>query len=855
MPSQIEQALRAGVLTREAGQADDIKNKASERAKQLVMGNLRGTDKGIASQIAAHSDAIGLAMVVISVGIAAISSVVNGTKDRAHRSRMDYETHRLTTTESIRVLKDKEESQRSRYEKTIIGFLKASQVDPAVSLKEYLGYEEAILAEDKTATVYTILPYCLMSEGIEKRITGDSKLEHARTNITLFISSEFPSDIARIDTDFQMDSKAKSFFSAAVEGDGYLDDRRIPRFIMIALANLLWHLQYPVDRKTGFPLSTNRCIELCRNAKIYINKLLNTETSPYIINNPSDKYRVVSYMRTVEIEITRLYGAYRDEKIHELKIRDLKNTSHSVLRTMDQSMLMLIYRRHNPLTGKKEFDPKFANEMARRVGYLNQILQQNNTLLAYFKPYQAVAKRLLINPIPLTVVDVLIIFSTLSSTKRKQLLSDINQQQVSTAFECIETLTLFYDVFIKPIRQVSKEELCPSFLDHKHQQVGFLTACRLIPLTTLVIEDYQIDVNMDSMLALAEEANVTGPIMTGNEQSKAINKEAASGTSGTFTWKLSIFINSGKGKVDAIDRFPHLQYRMTQITQLIDSIADLIDNYRNILLYPKFKDFLLKCLTRVDRECHLLMENIELMDHCLSTNEGLSRSLQDIIHPMVSKLMLGLGDFTEAATSFENVITAPDFIQKQKNLLSTKLHTIREQFLALFGAGSEIEEISNDCYLAPEAPLALPLVSPEFVNANQVVALGRLIDHCYKGMSFQSRMGHKGKLLQALSNKFDENANVTEGQIKHVILELTRIVASYRPTYFFQAAYGQTRSAQVLIAAMQDPILNGVLPLNSIIFDKPKGCMTMKTSDISARLKDLCQINTWREDSTLMALS
>ena len=847
MISQIELALRAGVLTQGTAGTGGIKDRALERATQLVMGNLGGSEKsGIASQLTAHADAIGLAMVCIVGGVEALASIYKGAKDSAHKARMDYELHRLTTTESVRILKGREEGRLTRHEKTIIGFLKLSQGDGGGGLKEYLGFEKSELSEDPTATIYTILPYCLMSEGIERPIAGEGKLEQARANIALFISSEFPADIAKIDIGFQLDSKAKSIFLSTIEGESYLENRRIPRFIMIALANLLWHLQYPVDRGTGFPLSTNRCIELCREAKIYINRLLNPESSPYLINNPDDKYALLSFMRTVEIELNRLYAAYREEKLHELKIKDLKNAAHSVLRMMDQSIFMLIYRRYNPLTGKKESDSKFANELACKVGYLNQVLQQNNGLLAYFRPYQHFASMLMVNAEPLTVLDVLIIFCTLSSDERKQLFKEIRAQQVSTAFECVETLELFYATFVKPIRDISKLELKPGFFETKSREIGFLTARRLIPLVTLVIEDYQIDVNMESMYTLAEAAKVSAPI-TGKQQAKAINKMAEKGA-GAYLWALSPFINLGKNGTKEIDLLPSYQYRMTQITQLLDSIAELIDNYRNFLLYKKFKDFLLECLIKVDNECRLLKERIEAADAHLIANEGMNRSLQEILHPMVAKLMAGLDDFAVAAKGFENVISSPDFIQKQRDLLSTKLNTIREQFSALFGSGRAIEEISDDCSFTASAPSTPAIIAgTTFVNANQVVALARLVERCYQGLSFQSRMGHKGALLKDLLGQFDNNTNFTELQIKQVVLELTRVVASYRQTWFFQAAYGHTRSAKVLIAAINDPNLNEVLPLASIIFDKPNGFMSLNENDIVARLKNLRQVHTWQE--------
>ena len=83
MISQIELALRAGVLTQGTAGTGGIKDRALERATQLVMGNLGGSEKsGIASQLTAHADAIGLAMVCIVGGVEALASIYKGAKIR-----------------------------------------------------------------------------------------------------------------------------------------------------------------------------------------------------------------------------------------------------------------------------------------------------------------------------------------------------------------------------------------------------------------------------------------------------------------------------------------------------------------------------------------------------------------------------------------------------------------------------------------------------------------------------------------------------------------------------------------------------------------------------------------------------
>ena len=108
------------------------------------------------------------------------------------------------------------------------------------------------------------------------------------------------------------------------------------------------------------------------------------------------------------------------------------------------------------------------------------------------------------------------------------------------------------------------------------------------------------------------------------------------------------------------------------------------------------------------------------------------------------------------------------------------------------------------------------------VDASEVMALRRVVQKCYDALSFQSKIDRKGVLLRELLETLERRRNFTKEQISHVVMELVRLTASERPSWFFQASYGQTRSAKALIAAIKDPTINRVLSLASIIFEQPK---------------------------------
>jgi hypothetical protein len=137
------------------------------------------------------------------------------------------------------------------------------------------------------------------------------------------------------------------------------------------------------------------------------------------------------------------------------------------------------------------------------------------------------------------------------------------------------------------------------------------------------------------------------------------------------------------------------------------------------------------------------------------------------------------------------------------------------------------------------------------ISVDRVIALHQLAHQCYDSLSSLSKQGHKGALLNNLLKKIDQHKpQFNEEQYKRAVLELVNITASYRPTYFFQAAYGQTRSAKVLINAIKNTRLNEVLPIASIIFNTPDIDYSKQSDEtIVDLLQSLRRDKRWSESS------
>ncbi|MCX7117168.1 MAG: hypothetical protein NTW94_04545 [Legionellales bacterium] len=868
-PSATELALRAAVnmnsrdLSSAGDHGESISGTAIQRAGGLLSAGKMGSSltPGLSSL---ETEAIMGAVAVVGLAYTAVVHVM-GVRDDV---RATYDRERESGIATFDIPRNREEKKLTKEVKVIKGIL-----DLALrrsSFATYLGVHSSVLPTSQEDTFYSVLPFYRMSESLNQPLASTRAIDRQRTAIGLFLKSALPDAIAEIDMSFQKDNELKSFFQAGFQRKNYLNDRRAPRFVMVMLANLLWNLQHPVDLETGFPLELNHCISLCRDVEAFLNQLLDPSSPPYLENIDNHENEIMCFVRKLEIYTKTLKAAYVEEQLNELNFGEIADCAHRALRIMDQSLFKLIFTVDNPLTQKQEPDGRAAETMADTISYLNLLLRENPELvnaLTLVPTWMEQPPGM--NIPPQTTLDVLILFSHLSCQERDNYLSKFEDSCISTEIQFVNALRKFDKKFIKPIKAVSKKELNATPTGSKHEAVGRLTAQRLVPLITLVVEDYKLDVDTPLTYLRAKKSleNSSLPkFISGKQQAVAINQSAMTGA-GYYQWALAPFT----GGATELDDLPKYQYRMTQVTKLIDSVGELVQNYRSFLLQKSFQNFLKECLKRVKEEIQALEKRIADTDLSLEHNERISKSLKSTLFPMTAELEGSLSAFALATANFEHVVSAPDFTDQQKQLLSSKVETISSQFSMLFGADSGLSHLVDSPQMVPitteastptEArphqpePRLTPHLSKD-VGPGQVIALRGLIQGCFNALSPQSKYGHKGLLLRELLGLIGGQVHFTETQICEVLMELIRVTASSRGTWFFQAAYGQTRSAKALMTAVKDRELNEMLPVARILFDDPQvNVMQLTEEKIHRRIMMLHDANRqWQEPSECMRVN
>jgi hypothetical protein len=555
---------------------------------------------------------------------------------------------------------------------------------------------------------------------------------------------------------------------------------------------------------------------------------------------------------------------------------------------MDKSIFELIYSRKNPHTQKMQPDPRAAEELAYMVSYLNQLLADTPDLMNCFTPLLINAEGSpFLNSPPKTVIDIIILYTHSTHEDKEKLFKPLETAS-SSIEEFICNLKSFEDKFIRPIKEVSRKELDTSVFNKKSKEVAKLTARRLIPLITLILEDYSVEVDIPITLALdgtvPKETTTSVKTYTASEQIKQINKLANS-DGGYYAWELSPFVTLNKETKNILDDLPKRQYRFTEITKLLGSVSEIVMNYRNFLQHKTFQTFLLKCLNKIKVEYVNLTLHIEKVDACLSKDKAINRNMQSILGLMTTDLGKSLEGFSTSFLNFEQVVSAPDFTEEQKQSLTNKLTSIHQQFTSLFDEDSGIlsfltpptctskstsEIKSVDAIKSDEAgkgaiPPAVsktkdlpsnvtaPKIIPSteaalLLQPKQIVALRKLINRCINELSLQSKYGEKGRLLTNLLTLIDAKNSHTQNDMEKIIKELARITLSYRPTYFFQAAYGETRSAKVLIAAIKDEKLNELINVTEVLLGRDLDDPRKETDEeIVQRLRGIRAANNWQE--------
>ena len=844
-----EWALRAAVnqfsssgSTEEPSSA--IETLAKNRASSLVIANTSSNDR--VSHINLQGDAIELAV----KGLLLAGIAISHQTEVMHEQRLEFDKERQAGIATFTVPTNKQYAKLSKEDQVIQNYLdKVNEI----SVARYFGIKSDALTEKAHVMFHSVLPFYQMSNQIMQPLASSALIDRERILTSLFFKSALPSAISNIDHDFTGDSSFKAFFESAWQKDNYLNDLRAPRLIMMSLANMLWNLQHPVD-KDGLPLSYGERIALCEEMERFINTLLNTESDPQINIISNEDINLESFVRRVEVRIKGLKKAFIDEKLHTFSVDDMISSAHHSLRIMDKSVFKLIYRREQPAKKTSIPDEHAAQEIASIVGFINEIVGLNPELLAGFTGVIDMHHRMQANVPPQTVIDILTIFLHATDKDKELIYKNLAALDMEEAGELIYQLKHLNKKYLQPIYAIAEQTLdLPHFDKHKHSKISQWASERLLPLMALIFEDYRIQVTTSASEKKAKQTAEQSHhrVYGGQQQLKNIISNAEI-EDGYYQWDLSALVTGAKGQFRLVlDQLPQKQQRLTKITELLDNLKELVSHYRSFLAYGTFQKFLIQCINEIEKEYQELGAYVIELDKERSAGSGaLSRSLKEILDPMMIQIKSSITGFEQSAELFESKVSLPEFTSEQRQLLQTKVTELQSQYQLLFEKPAELDQMV-DMLQAP-IPQTKPMQKQEpdhseenSVSNHVIVSLTQVIMNCRNGMSFWMRADHKTSMLNSLLQTLRHKPNCTKEDVSNIVKELARIVMSYRQNYFFTAEYGKTRSAKELCSSLMKYNDDVDFPLAKYLFGDSHDINLQNEQDIIIAMKSLGNKQGW----------
>ena len=629
----------------------------------------------------------GIQSVAINAGIAGIQmaySVMSmGAKEaKAMRKQFDQECEKNLATFYIN--NDKEHHEYSHEERMIKIFQNMIQ-NYCSDFVDYFGIQISQDPIEPNICYYSVLPFFLMSKNIEQHLQTHSELETTRLHISQFLKAGLP--INQYYNIYKEQTKSGWLpFIGVFTLDNYLNQFRGPRFILTALANLLWNLQYPVDPATGIPLNNIECKRICEKAQLFLNTLLAESQHLNNIKKIDNEQKLLFIaLKNIDTLIYSLGSAFNYELLHEINIREITKHMHHALKLISKKLFELITKNEDS-----------TDLLISQILILCHLFKQCPDLYTCFNDYRPDEYLdLVLNQPQETIVDILIIFCHLTPSSRKSFLNDLidNPKENYNTLGC--QLKQLNESFLVPLEKnaIANLNLGLKPLEWEKSHIYKDTASYFLPLLFLILQSHSVLIDIEPQtqelknIASNSKSNKRD-CLSKQIQIDEILKNAFKNTYPEFSdtddaleestipqtqklnyrFSLSNFLRKKNDTHHNLDEILKWQYNMFQQTTRLDAIANAIEYNRIALLRPAIQE-----------KIHFILENIratykELNDNFNSYEDELpkmSRDEKHILQPMLEGLDETLKAVNISITQIQKILVSPEFnLHVQESILS-----------------------------------------------------------------------------------------------------------------------------------------------------------------------------------------
>lgn len=758
-----------------------------------------------------QAEAIGLAVQGLAIAYHELS--MQTLKNKMKRQHFAQECENFLATFTLNF--EKEKFDFFTEEQAIQSFLNlASKEYP--ELYSYLDIQEQI--EDKIHH-YSILPYYRMSQSLEQKNLAATRLDEHQQSIFLFLKTGLPN--SHYYERFQQSAKFSLQIEGLFYGQNYLNHYRAPLFIINGLANLLWNLQHPVHSDTGISLPLSKCIEKCVQANLLINHLIDEACLKKI-----DGEGILNdFFIKVGIYIENLKKTFEQQLTNEVNLNDVSSSMHHALRIMAEKLMELIYH-----------DKSAAHRLIDKFMFLGQLIlkEEKTNLVTKIYPRFPLQNIPVLNTYPCTLTDLMILFLHDTPTKRlhriKQLKKDHNEIIQSLG----NTLNEINQLFIIPFEDIAQKSVPKALKKSWSQNDAFIwLAKNFIAFMTMIMECYTIF--DDTRPKTFEHYEIS---LTDKQQRDQILKRASVRENDAYyVWSLSIFLTHHNQVAQGFDQLLFEQTKMLMMTDLLDNLGNIILENRIFLQYAEFQKMLISCLQQIFESYQAFNKLLNDLETSMNNSETILRHEKRILQPLLDDLESTLDSIQESIKLLNKVISYQDFTAQQQQLLMAKTANVQAQFAHLLNGPLKLPQITIE---------AQPPIKPTFNGQAAIIALSHLAKQCHSNLSsYFNNQDAKGLSLQRLLHAISAHESIDEATAKQYFLELIRMTATPRKSWIFQAGYGETRSAKILIQAVIDPVFNQTFPIANILFPDISNVQQLTYSMVLEKIRTMKSERQW----------
>ena len=458
--------------------------------------------------------------------------------------------------------------------------------------------------------------------------SGDPILDIALQGSDMFLQDRLPLGLAEIFS-YKSSNPTHHTLSGNLRPE-ILRRLDLVRFMMLVYANLLTNLEHPadLDADTDIPLSAQASIELCGTVLKRINTLLSpnpSHTQWLYLNRLYCKEMFVDFLRLVKREVEELQEGYQSKVLNQLNLSELIVQSHGILQTtnalwhrilyLDQphtkpiQLLYTIRSLSNALDDHPDFWPTMMSKKDKKNNSFWPVISGLN------QPYS-------------TVFDLVGLYTSLSTDKKKQMLSTMQELEIPLVI--LKKLRELDEFFIEPL---------VTNLQTIDDNAGHAFLMNLIAISTESHPPFL----QEAVVPVVGRPTLQQQVATLNNAQLAISNKPSA-----FTWGFLDSLNEPpktsttrtlptkyqkkrltSQTVNGLHALLKAEYEFLDIVRSVCALQDMLENNRNILLRKTVRTMLKKVLYSLSQRETKLTTTLQALVAQVSTNDKIDDQEKD----------------------------------------------------------------------------------------------------------------------------------------------------------------------------------------------------------------------------------